>query len=94
MTKGKSAKKDELRAEYKRSDLTGPMVRGKYAKEFTTKPQRSFDLFFVALCVLCDFVVNSFWLRLVRVVNYLRNLPQLLPSTSGILPSTSSMVMS
>jgi hypothetical protein len=32
MKKDKRMGKDELRSEYKRSDFTGPMVRGKYAK--------------------------------------------------------------
>jgi hypothetical protein len=32
MKKVKSGKKDELRAEYKRSDFIGPLIRGKYAK--------------------------------------------------------------
>ncbi len=32
MKKGKRIAKDELRVEYKRSDFTGPMVRGKYAR--------------------------------------------------------------
>lgn len=32
MKKVKRAEKDELRLEYKRSDFTGPLVRGKYAK--------------------------------------------------------------
>ena len=30
MKKDKRTTKDELRAEYKRSDFTGPMIRGKY----------------------------------------------------------------
>ena len=33
MKKVKQAENDELRAEYKRSDFSGPMVRGKYAKQ-------------------------------------------------------------
>jgi len=32
MKKAKQTKKDELRAEYKRSDFSGPMVREKYFK--------------------------------------------------------------
>lgn len=32
MKKAKPAQKDELRAEYKRSDFSAPLVRGKYAK--------------------------------------------------------------
>jgi hypothetical protein len=32
MKKAKCAPKDDLRAEYKRSDFTGQMVRGKYAE--------------------------------------------------------------
>jgi len=32
MKKAKRAQKDELRPAYKRSDFTGPLVRGKYAK--------------------------------------------------------------
>jgi hypothetical protein len=32
MKKAKQTKRDELRAEYKRSDFSGPMVRGKYFK--------------------------------------------------------------
>jgi len=32
MKKAKQTGKDELRAEYKRSDFTGSLVRGKYAK--------------------------------------------------------------
>jgi hypothetical protein len=32
MKKVKCTRKDKLRAEYKRSDFTGPMVRGKYTK--------------------------------------------------------------
>jgi hypothetical protein len=32
MKKAKRVQKDELRPEYKRSDFTGPLVRGKYAK--------------------------------------------------------------
>jgi len=32
MKKAECKRKDELRAEYKRSDFAGPMVRGKYAK--------------------------------------------------------------
>ena len=32
MKKVKRTPKDELRAEYKRSDFTGPMIRGKYAQ--------------------------------------------------------------
>ena len=32
MKKVKQTEKDELRAEYKRSDFTGTLVRGKYAK--------------------------------------------------------------
>ena len=32
MKKARKTKKNELRAEYKRSDFTGPLVRGKYAK--------------------------------------------------------------
>jgi len=35
MKKVKQAEKDELRAEYKRSDFTGPLVRGKYAKRMS-----------------------------------------------------------
>lgn len=33
MKKVKQTENDELRAEYKRSDFSGPMVRGKYAKQ-------------------------------------------------------------
>jgi hypothetical protein len=32
MKKAKQADKDELRSEYKRSDFSEPLVRGKYAK--------------------------------------------------------------
>jgi hypothetical protein len=32
MKKAKGAQEDELRPEYKPSDFTGPLVRGKYAK--------------------------------------------------------------
>ena len=32
MKKARKTEKDELRPEYKRSDFTGPLVRGKYAK--------------------------------------------------------------
>ena len=32
MKKDKRTPKDELRAQYKRSDFTGPMIRGKYAQ--------------------------------------------------------------
>ncbi len=32
MKKGRKQEKDELRPEYKPSDFTGPLVRGKYAK--------------------------------------------------------------
>jgi hypothetical protein len=32
MKKDKRITKDEVRAEYKRSDFTGPMMRGKYAQ--------------------------------------------------------------
>ena len=32
MKKAKRVQKDELRPDYKRSDFTGPLVRGKYAK--------------------------------------------------------------
>ena len=32
MKKAKQAQKDELRAEYKRSDFSGPLARGKYFK--------------------------------------------------------------
>ena len=32
MKKAKKTEKNELRPEYKRSDFTGPLVRGKYAK--------------------------------------------------------------
>ena len=32
MKKAKQVRRDELRPEYRRSDFTGPMVRGKYAK--------------------------------------------------------------
>jgi hypothetical protein len=32
MKKASQTKKDELRAEYKRSDFSGPLVRGKYVK--------------------------------------------------------------
>jgi hypothetical protein len=32
MKRGKQTEEDELRAEYKRSDFPGPLVRGKYAK--------------------------------------------------------------
>jgi hypothetical protein len=32
MKKAKQADKDELRAEYQRSDFPGPLVRGKYAE--------------------------------------------------------------
>jgi hypothetical protein len=32
MKKAKRIPKDELRPEYKRSDFTGPMIRGKYAR--------------------------------------------------------------
>jgi hypothetical protein len=32
MKKARKTEKNELRAEYKRSDFTGPLVRGKYAK--------------------------------------------------------------
>jgi hypothetical protein len=32
MKKAERIRADELRAEYKRSDFTGPLVRGKYAK--------------------------------------------------------------
>src|SRR3972149_1689922 len=35
MKKVKQTENDELRAEYKRSDFTGPMVRGKYAKRMS-----------------------------------------------------------
>jgi hypothetical protein len=35
MKKVKKTEKDELRAEYKRSDFTGPLVRGKYAKRIS-----------------------------------------------------------
>jgi hypothetical protein len=34
MKKVKQAENDELRAEYKRSDFTGPLARGKYAKRY------------------------------------------------------------
>jgi len=32
MKKARKTEKNELRPEYKRSDFTGPLVRGKYAK--------------------------------------------------------------
>ena len=32
MKKAKQVRRDELRPEYRRSDFTGPLVRGKYAK--------------------------------------------------------------
>ena len=32
MRKAKGVQKDELRPEYKRSDFTGPLIRGKYYK--------------------------------------------------------------
>ena len=32
MKKDKKTLKDELRAEYKRSDFSGPLIRGKYAQ--------------------------------------------------------------
>jgi hypothetical protein len=32
MKKAERVREDELRTEYKRSDFTGPIVRGKYAK--------------------------------------------------------------
>ena len=32
MKKGKRIARDELRPEYKRSDFSGPLVRGKYAR--------------------------------------------------------------
>ncbi|MBI5875499.1 MAG: hypothetical protein HZB81_06620 [Deltaproteobacteria bacterium] len=35
MKKVKQTEKDELRAEYKRSDFTGPLVRGKYVKRMS-----------------------------------------------------------
>ena len=35
MKKVKRIEKNELRAEYKRSDFIGPLVRGKYAKQIT-----------------------------------------------------------
>ncbi len=35
MKKVKQTEKDELRAEYKRSDFTGHLVRGKYAKRMS-----------------------------------------------------------
>ena len=35
MKKAKRVQKDELRTEYKRSDFTGPLVRGKYAKRLS-----------------------------------------------------------
>ncbi len=35
MKKVKQTKKDELRAEYKRSDFPGALVRGKYAKRMS-----------------------------------------------------------
>lgn len=35
MKKIKQTEKDELRAEYKRSDFTGPLVRGKYVKRMS-----------------------------------------------------------
>jgi hypothetical protein len=35
MKKIKRVQKDELLAEYKRSDFTGPLVRGQYAKRFS-----------------------------------------------------------
>ncbi|MBI4745377.1 MAG: hypothetical protein HY786_02250 [Deltaproteobacteria bacterium] len=35
MKKVKEIEKDELRAEYKRSDFPGPLVRGKYAKRMS-----------------------------------------------------------
>ena len=34
MKKVKEMEKDELRAEYKRSDFPGALVRGKYAKQY------------------------------------------------------------
>ncbi len=34
MKKNKGADQDELRAEYKRADFSGGLVRGKYAKHF------------------------------------------------------------
>jgi hypothetical protein len=34
MKKVKQTENDELRAEYKRSDFTGPLTRGKYAKRY------------------------------------------------------------
>ena len=35
MKKGKEIKKDELRKEYKRSDFSGGLVRGKYTKRLS-----------------------------------------------------------
>lgn len=35
MKKGEEIEKDELRAEYKRSDFPGGLVRGKYAKRIS-----------------------------------------------------------
>ena len=35
MKKAKRLERDELRVEYKRSDFTGPLVRGKYAKRLS-----------------------------------------------------------
>jgi hypothetical protein len=41
MKKGRKQEKDELRPEYKPSDFTGPLVRGKYAKRLRESSAKS-----------------------------------------------------
>jgi hypothetical protein len=67
MKKTKLAKKDELRAEYKRSDFTGTMVRGKYAKRLKQSSNVVVLTPEVAAAFPNDDAVNSALLSLLRL---------------------------
>jgi hypothetical protein len=72
MKKANQKENDEMRAEYKRSDFPGPMVRGKYAKRLressniiVLKPE-------VAEAFPNDDTVNAALLSLIKLAKRLR----------------------
>lgn len=76
MKNAKQTRKDELRAEYKRSDFAGPMVRGKYARQLSEssnivvlKPE-------VAAAFPNEEAVNKALLSLIEVAQASTRLPK------------------
>jgi len=76
MKKAKRVRKDELRAEYKRSDFTGSLVRGKYAKRLTESSNIVVLRPEVAVVFRNEEAVNAALLSLIEVAKSTTSVPK------------------